>query len=72
MANAYQKYLKTKSKEISLDKKKEVFALLLSRSMMSSEDAIKNCDLKVLTNKDAKEVLSFYSDEPKSIDIIKK
>ncbi len=72
MADAYQKYLKSRTKETTLDKKKEIFKLLLSRSMMSPEEAIKNSKLKILTNVDAEEVLSFYSNEPKPIDIIKK
>ena len=72
MAAAYQKFFNAHSKETSLEKKEEVFKLLLSRSMMSPEEAIKNSNLKILTNAEAGVVLSFYSDDPKPVGIIYK
>jgi len=72
MAEAYQKYLKFRTQKTTLDIKKEVYKLILSRSMMSSEEAIKNTDLKFLTKGEAEEVLAFYSNEPDPIHVIKK
>ncbi|MBE8724101.1 hypothetical protein C4F50_04000 [Flavobacterium sp. KB82] len=65
MANAYKGYLR--KNKINLEEKKEVFKLILSRSMMSSEEAIKNSDLQYLSKKDAQEVLSFYNNEPQPL-----
>ena len=72
MAEAYQKYLKSKQNKLDLNTKKEVFALILSRSMMSAEEAIANCNLTILTVKDAKEVLSFYTATPEPVDVVVK
>ncbi|WNM18188.1 hypothetical protein [Flavobacterium capsici] len=68
MANAYQSYMKGKNK--TLEQKKEVYKLILSRSMMSSEEVIQNLDLKILSKKEAEEVLSFYTDNPMPIRVI--
>lgn len=65
MANAYKNYLSKNAK--NLDEKKEIFKLILSRSMMSTEEAIENSDLKYLSKEDAQEVLSFYNNQPKPI-----
>lgn len=72
MVNAYEKYLNKKEGNLDLNTKKEVFKLILSRSMMSSSEAITNSKLVILTQKDAQEVLSFYTENPDPIDIIKK
>lgn len=72
MAEAYQKYLRFRTPNMPLDIKKEVFNLILSRSMMSSEEAIKNSNLKFLTTRDAEEVLAFYTDEANPLKVIKK
>ena len=71
MANAYEKYLNRKDGKLDLNKKKEVYKLILSRSMMSDEEAITNSKLSILTEKDAKEVLSYYNLKPAPIDVIK-
>lgn len=65
MANAYKGYLSQNPK--NLDEKKEVFRLILSRSMMNSEEAIENSDLKFLSVEDATEVLSFYTNQPEPL-----
>jgi hypothetical protein len=71
MANAYEKYLSSKEGKLDLNKKREVYKLILSRSMMSDEEAITNSKLSILTEKDAKEVLSYYNLKPDPIDVIK-
>lgn len=65
MANAYKGYLSQNTK--NLDEKKEVFKLILSRSMMSTKEAIENSDLKFLSLEDANEVLSFYNNQPEPL-----
>lgn len=71
MADAYEKYLNSKNGKIDLATKKEVYKLILSRSMMANKEAIANSGLVILTEKDAKEVLSYYSAEPDPIDVVK-
>ncbi len=72
MAEAYQSYLDYKNGDIDLNTKTEVYKLILSRSMMSDEQAIQNSDLKLLSKKDALKVLSFYKAKPDPIDVIEK
>ncbi len=72
MANAYEKYLNSKQGKLTLDIKKEVYKLILSRSMMPTDEAIKNSKLTILTEKEAQEVVSFYTADPDPIDVIKK
>lgn len=72
MVNAYKNYLNSKTNNLNLETKKEVFKLILSRSMMPDEEAISNSQLNILTIKDAKEVLSYYNAKPDPIDIVKK
>lgn len=72
MAEAYLKYLRYRTPNMPLHIKKEVFSLILSRSMMSSAEAIKNTELKYLTTRDAEEVLAYYTNEADPIDVIKK
>jgi hypothetical protein len=72
MADAYEKYLNSKQGKLDLNTKKEVYKLILSRSMMSAEEAIPNSKLTILTDKEAKEVLSYYTATPDPIDVVKK
>ncbi len=72
MAEAYKKYISYKQDKLDLNTKEEVFKLILSRSMMSDEEAITNSKLTVLTEKEAKKVLSFYTISPDPIDIVTK
>lgn len=72
MADAYQNYLNSKNSEVDLQTKTEVYKLILSRSMMSNEEAIQNSDLKILSENEAKKVLSFYKKKPDPLDIIEK
>jgi Ethanolamine utilization protein EutJ (predicted chaperonin) len=68
MVSAYEKYLNTKNNKLDLNTKKEVFKLILERSMMVDKEAIANSKLLILTPKDAEEVLSFYTAPPEPID----
>jgi len=70
MSRVYNDY--NESHNINLDEKKEVFKLILSRSMMDNENTLKNVDLKILTKKQATEVLNYYKDTPKPIKIEQK
>lgn len=72
MADAYQNYLNSIDGKIDLNTKKEVYSLILSRSMMPNEEAIKNSNLKILSKNEAEKVLSFYKAEPDPIDVIQK
>lgn len=72
MAEAYQNYLDSKKGKIDLNTKIEVYGLILSRSMMPDEEAIKNSNLKILSKKEAEKVLSFYKAEPDPIDVVEK
>lgn len=65
MANTYKSYLHKNKK--NLNEKKEIFKLILSRSMMDFEEAIENSNLKYLSKKEAQEVLSFYKTTPKPL-----
>lgn len=65
MADAYKGYLSKNKK--NLDEKKEVFKLILSRSMMSSQETLENTNLEYLSKKEAEEVLSFYNDTPQPL-----
>lgn len=65
MAEAYKGYLSKNKK--NLNEKKEVFKLILSRSMMSSQETLGNVKLEYLSKKEAEEVLSFYNDVPKPL-----
>ena len=71
MANTYEKYL-TSEKNLDLKTKKEVFKLILSRSMMPEEEAIENSNLEILTKEKAEKVLSYYSLNSDPIDIVEK
>ncbi|MBO6185704.1 MAG: hypothetical protein J6O88_13625 [Chryseobacterium sp.] len=72
MSSAYENYLKSQTNNLDLTKKQEVFKLLLSRSMMPSNEAILNSELKILDENEANKVLSFYTESPKPIKVYQK
>jgi hypothetical protein len=72
MTSAYEKYLDTKDSMPNQETKKEIFQLILFRSMMPANEAITSAKLKILTEKEALEALSFYTAEPDPIDVVKK
>ena len=67
MAKTYKGYVSKNKK--NLEEKKEVFKLILSRSMMNSEEAIENSNLKYISKKEARKVLSFYNSPPQPISV---
>ena len=71
MAKAYQNYLNSVNNTIDLNTKIEVYRLILSRSMMSDDEAIKNSNLTLLTKAEAEKVLKFYTAKPDPIDVVK-
>jgi PBP1b-binding outer membrane lipoprotein LpoB len=58
MADAYESYVKSR-KEIDAARKKEAFTLILSRTMMNPEQAVANSNLKLLSEQDIREILSY-------------
>ena len=68
MANAYETY--TSSKNLGLDAKKEVFQVVLLRSGAPDEEVLKHLKLKVLTEKDAKEIMADFTAKPEPIRIV--
>ena len=72
MADAYENFLNSIDGKMDLNTKNEVYGLILSRSMMPNEEAIKNSNLKILSKNEAEKVLSFYKEEPDPIDVIQK
>jgi hypothetical protein len=72
MADAYENYLNSKQQTLDLETRKEVFKLILSRSMMPLEDAITNANLSILTKNEAEEVLKFYNMDAAPVKVLKK
>ncbi|TGE28930.1 hypothetical protein [Hymenobacter metallicola] len=66
MAEAYEKYLANQHRPLHLAAKKEVYSLLLMRSMMPTEKVLADASLKVLSRQEAQAVLALYStvDQP--------
>jgi len=60
MVNAYEKFI-SKDSEITLNKKSEVFKLILMRSMMDEKEAIKETDPKILNEKEVAEIFNYYN-----------
>jgi len=70
MANAYNSYCQ--NKRLDLFVKKEVFQLLLMRSMMPESDVLKQLQSTYLTEKDAVEIMKGYKLEAKPVKVIKR
>jgi hypothetical protein len=60
MATAYEKFVSKRS-GMNLDKKKEVFKLILRRSMQNEMEARPQPDLKLLTDQEIAEIFSYYN-----------
>jgi len=69
MAKAYEGF--TTNRNLTLDAKREVFQVVLMRSGASEEDVLQHFKLKVLTEKDAKEIMALFVGQPKPIKVIK-
>ena len=67
MATTYENFLSTRYSKLDLDKKKEVYKLILIRSMMSADEAKSQAGLKLLTDKETKEILDGYDNTLKPI-----
>lgn len=70
MAKSYKSFILTNSKK-NIEYKKEVFKLILMRSMMPDEEAIKSSKIKLLSNKEVSEILKSYSLSAKPVKIVK-
>lgn len=69
MAKAYEDF--TTNRNLTLNAKKEVFQVVLLRSGAPEKDVLQHIKLKVLTEKDAREIMALFVGEPKPITIIK-
>ena len=69
MAKAYEDF--TTNRNLTLDAKKDVFQVVLLRSGAPEEDVLQHLKLKVLTEKDAREIMALFVEEPKPIRVIK-
>ncbi len=68
MANAYEKFT-SKNPSIDISKKKEAYGLILIRSMENEESTKVKADLKLLTDKEVSEILSYYILEAKPLTV---
>ena len=71
MAHAYGKFT-TKHKGLDLNKKTEAYRLILMRSMEDETNARAEIGLKYLTDKEVKEIFSYYTLEARPITAVKK
>ena len=72
MLNAYEKFIHKNGNEITLDKKQEVFKLILMRSMMEENEAITETKCVILNENEIEEIFSNYKIEAKPIVIEKR
>ena len=68
MEVAYDSYCK--NRDLPLDTRKEVFKVVLMRSMMSDDDVLARLELEHITIDDVKSILAAYPGEAKPIDVI--
>lgn len=68
MAAAYQAF--TAAKSLALDAKMEVYQVVLLRSGASDEEVLKQLDLKVLSEKEAREIMIPFAAEPQPITVV--
>ena len=69
MAVAYEKYLAERA--MPLETRKEVFKVVLFRSMASEQDVLSRVKLERLTPDDARKIMAGYPSAPEPITIIK-
>ena len=65
---AYNSYCKDRN--LTLEVRKEVFKIVLLRSMMSDNDVLERLELKHVSLDDVQIILAAYPSEPKPIDVI--
>jgi len=68
MKIAYNAYCN--DRELPLETRKEVFKIVLMRSMMSDSDVLARLELKHVSANDARTILASYPGEAKPIDVI--
>lgn len=67
IAEAYLSYID--GRMLSVDAKKDVYTILLLRSMDSEDKVISNLNLKVFTLNEAREVLKHFKDSAKPVTV---
>lgn len=68
MAGAYKAF--TAGKNLDLNTKKEVYGVVLTRSGAPEAEVLKHLELKYLTEKQAKEIMTFFTNAPEPIRFI--
>lgn len=68
MKIAYDDYCD--GRDLPLATRKEVFRVVLFRSMAAPADVLERIDLSILSLEDASEIMKAYTSEPKPIDVI--
>jgi accessory colonization factor AcfC len=71
MANAYEKFT-SQHKALDINKKTEAYRLILMRSMENEANAKAEIGLKYLTDKEVREIFSYYTLEAKPITVEKR
>ncbi len=66
MMQAYEKFI-SKGSEITLEKKSEVFKLILLRSMMDESQVRSQTECKILTEIEINEIFEYYTFESKPL-----
>ena len=68
MATAYETF--TTSRALTLAAKKEVFGVVLLRSGAPEEEVLKHVKLKILTEKDARDIMRLFSTQPTPVTVV--
>ena len=68
MATAYETF--TASRTLTFAARKEVFAVVLLRSGAPEEEVLKHAKLKVLTEKDARDIMRLFSTRPAPVRVV--
>jgi hypothetical protein len=69
MANAYKKFVQKKGSNLDIAYKKETYKLILSRSSMSSKEAVTQAQPKLLSSADVSDIINFYDQAPEPIKV---
>lgn len=69
MAESYKKASSKNQGTALLEKRKEIFRLILMRSVISEKEVLKNFDLQMITKAEANEILESYQIDKKPIKI---
>lgn len=68
MATAYETF--TASKNLTLSAKKEVYKVVLLRSGAPEEEVLKHSELKILSEKDEREIMALFTNKPEPIQVV--